>query len=1212
MKLFLPLCLPALALTAAAAPQLQQRPASPAESQMKAWNSRVRAKANIPFAKPAEKTNPRRTAQQAQAPQPVHSFEGVEDYSLLMAPDGSYYFYTAELKHDKVEHEYWTEYILTEFTYHFYDSQYNHIGDVHDRVQYSEGEVRIASQQIAAQLTAKFFNYDDRLEILLTQIYNTDTPGNNHTVTRIYSIGGDTDAEGNTELIATINGMPVDGINAAVDQWSESFYLTFTHDEYTVDLEEDLMAYLEGYEMVLETYKKGGYSGGPQLVATNRIPVLMMPGDQANTPCLLSFARNGRAYFAIQRYEKRFLEEPIGFTDNDNPTADNRLLIDLYSIGGWDSEFRLEQHTEIETLQEQDVPGLLFSYWAIGDLDYERDILMDAEGLRYVVAKEKFFIQDDDATLNSYYIYDAQGQPLQTIITDTNGYMRLTDLPGHETQFMFISTGEDYATYEMIDLPSGNYITAFDALLDGHVLMVSGDRVASDTGYVYAFRDGRPTDDGQGNNIEKVVWLDTEAQILRVDRINTGQNIAMALGYLNSAVLSPYFYNTDDSQEYMYLVKRYDQGDTSTHTAEELLVLPAGEQFAPLLWLRPDDQKGSLRNIFVDHTASPAVMQVTYQNEALGNYNVDIYNLPLNAMQGQGTADDPYLIATAGDLQQLGLNPSAHYRLTNDINAAGAAFRPVQNAFTGTLDGAGHTVSNLAIYADSGYQGIFCQLGQGAQVKDINFANASLNINGVTAAGLVAGMAQNATISGIHINGLKVTGQGGFGSIVGSASMTTAIEACSVTGARIDLPESDAVGGIAGQVRTGVTITACAFTGSINAGQEVGGIVGNSATGDEVVSQCHVNADLTAQHTVGGVYGFSNRSTAERCLVEGAVRTLGDNNPYRDGGPKAGGIVGYLAPRFGSKTDENGNPIEPHNTIDHCLVALTELTGHEPHHPSQFDNQQTTMHRIVGHTSKNETPEIVDWDEDGNPIYGSAMTGENYIKNNYALSSLPMVSNNFGNRETTVEGKSIDAADVSDQWLAETLGFTYGNTAAQPWLEGQHVQATLWHESSLMLATPAVTTTAGFEFRVRVAAGGRTPLTQDQIDECLTKVEAVNPDLVTWDGVWEYDGTVLSFVFNAMAEGNTTVSVCGFTVPVTVLPNPTDKVCMETLADNSLSLRAGVLTAQGCTVEVYSLTGVKMAEGSNALKVPSLPAGVYAAVATANDGSRSTLKFYVK
>jgi len=85
---------------------------------------------------------------------------------------------------------------------------------------------------------------------------------------------------------------------------------------------------------------------------------------------------------------------------------------------------------------------------------------------------------------------------------------------------------------------------------------------------------------------------------------------------------------------------------------------------------------------------------------------------------GAGTAEDPYQIATAQDLVDLGNNPNdldKHFILSADIDLSGYTFEQAVIAsytetqqskfgravFSGSFDGKGHRIANLTIIGES-------------------------------------------------------------------------------------------------------------------------------------------------------------------------------------------------------------------------------------------------------------------------------------------------------------------------------------------------------------------------------------------------------------------------------------------------------------------------------------------------------------------------------
>ena len=107
--------------------------------------------------------------------------------------------------------------------------------------------------------------------------------------------------------------------------------------------------------------------------------------------------------------------------------------------------------------------------------------------------------------------------------------------------------------------------------------------------------------------------------------------------------------------------------------------------------------------------------------------------------------------------------------------------------------------------------------------------------------------------------------------------------------------------------------------GTIVGGSPVGGILSYTMTGDEEITDCHVDAKITALNTVGGIIGSDKRSLVERCYVEGEIEAT-DGGRFSHG-PKAGGIVGELMANY----DGQGNAV----SIKNCYVALSELKGFE-------------------------------------------------------------------------------------------------------------------------------------------------------------------------------------------------------------------------------------------------------------------------------------------
>ena len=104
---------------------------------------------------------------------------------------------------------------------------------------------------------------------------------------------------------------------------------------------------------------------------------------------------------------------------------------------------------------------------------------------------------------------------------------------------------------------------------------------------------------------------------------------------------------------------------------------------------------------------------------------------------GSGTAEDPYLIYTAAQMNEIGANPAdwnKHFKLMADIDLSsytGTQFNIIGtdvNPFTGAFDGNNHTISNFT-YTSSAtdYVGLFRSIGQGSEIKNLGLLNVDVS-----------------------------------------------------------------------------------------------------------------------------------------------------------------------------------------------------------------------------------------------------------------------------------------------------------------------------------------------------------------------------------------------------------------------------------------------------------------------------------------------------
>ena len=165
---------------------------------------------------------------------------------------------------------------------------------------------------------------------------------------------------------------------------------------------------------------------------------------------------------------------------------------------------------------------------------------------------------------------------------------------------------------------------------------------------------------------------------------------------------------------------------------------------------------------------------------------------------GDGTADSPYIIASAAQLQlmQVKINSSeeadakyksASYKLKNDIDFGDALWTPAggstaDTAFTGVFNGAGYKISGLNITASDGvYTGLFGYVND-AEIKNLTIAGSMTVKNTVYAGGFAAYAAGSTSLADLvnemEIKADSVAHAGGIAGYAKNTSTTIKVINC--------------------------------------------------------------------------------------------------------------------------------------------------------------------------------------------------------------------------------------------------------------------------------------------------------------------------------------------------------------------------------------------------------------------------------------------------
>ncbi|MDO4320119.1 MAG: hypothetical protein Q4C34_06035 [Bacteroidales bacterium] len=559
------------------------------------------------------------------------------------------WFYTITYDKEYIVHnQYWTETVILGFELNVFDSDFSPIGTIKDKIRMDADETRVVLADVTPIVTRHFFNDDDRCEIMMGFGFNSDTPGINHYRTLVYTFDGEKDSDGYDLPCFSFDDIVTDVVDCTSDTGEENIYLTFANEEYPdLDFEsiEDPGSFDFWNEwsmkiyMNIGVYTKVDSQGNLHPVMQKRVRMLEMPGDQENSPILMSMTHDGKPYMIISHYELPFYNDySIMDYDSDLTMRDgNTLVAEIYRFDGSDAV--LEQTTRIAAPRRADA---LASYYSVGDLRYRDDVQFDASGkATLMVTRNDKRNAADESGIKTYAAYNADGSLKATLISDCDGAVALSDVPGFEPQMMFIELTADSYIYHFIDMVSCaekfamNYRLEIDGS-DPDPMSSNMERVAHGDSYAYVNEMVYPAED-DGTAYMRFTWLDDKGRLIGQDWVNMGQNVNYARSYLDAAVLKPGFYAEADDLAYMILIKRA----AAAGITEELVIghplsdeNPVGKT---LLYLQPSD-KGTLQTIAPISTDGTDRLMVGYLNDKeTSPYLIDFYSLPLD--KGAGVAD---------------------------------------------------------------------------------------------------------------------------------------------------------------------------------------------------------------------------------------------------------------------------------------------------------------------------------------------------------------------------------------------------------------------------------------------------------------------------------------------------------------------------------------------------------------------------------------------
>ena len=244
--------------------------------------------------------------------------------------------------------------------------------------------------------------------------------------------------------------------------------------------------------------------------------------------------------------------------------------------------------------------------------------------------------------------------------------------------------------------------------------------------------------------------------------------------------------------------------------------------------------------------------------------------------------DGSYTVYNANGLMNVaelvnGGKTDINITLDKNIDLTGKDWTPIgtdyDNAYTGTFDGGGHTITGLTVTTNDQYAGLFGYLGKFGKfctVKNVVMDGIQITCNhrlgyagGV--AGFSGGTIENCSVSGsvsgtVYVGG--VVGAQWFGSTTGCSSSAT-------------VKGTTCVGSLVGQAHRGATLTACYATGNVTleidpirntaAGGLVGTNAGSSILACYAIGNVTSTGSITSNAHIGGFLGTNYTPVMTAC-----------------------------------------------------------------------------------------------------------------------------------------------------------------------------------------------------------------------------------------------------------------------------------------------------------------------------------------------------------
>lgn len=286
---------------------------------------------------------------------------------------------------------------------------------------------------------------------------------------------------------------------------------------------------------------------------------------------------------------------------------------------------------------------------------------------------------------------------------------------------------------------------------------------------------------------------------------------------------------------------------------------------------------------------------------------------------GTGVENDPYVITSCAQLQEMNMDLAAHYELANSIDcSATASSSPnvdewVEGVVGGDLipDSYASTTQTDIIINNNGYYG-FSPVGDGSTPF-----TGTLDGNGYTISNIwifrktqpnvgIFGYTNGATISNLNITNSNIVGGEGTGALVGQIEAGT-VSNISLINNMVRTYLAYRGGGLTGRLGTGAVATNITNTGGTvhGSGNVIGGLVGYMS--DATLQNSSSSANVDGGYNIGGAIGEMNNATSTNVHVSGNVDAHRSEYVVMKTGYYSGGFVGYMSQSYIASSSASGD-----------------------------------------------------------------------------------------------------------------------------------------------------------------------------------------------------------------------------------------------------------------------------------------------------------------